>query len=71
MSDNVSFVILGMIDNYTVNSVDIDNRKAAKEAVLHLIKLGHKRYCDLWRSAASGHAQKILHGYQNALNSKI
>lgn len=71
MSDNVSFVILGMIDNYTVNSVDIDNRKAAKEAVLHLIKLGHKKIAYFGGPPHSGHAQKRLQGYQNALNENL
>ncbi|MBK7103743.1 MAG: LacI family DNA-binding transcriptional regulator [Ignavibacteriae bacterium] len=71
MSNNIAFVILGMIDNYTVNSVDIDNRKAAYEAVVHLIKLGHKKIAYFGGPPHSGHAQKRLLGYQNAMNENL
>lgn len=68
LNDNIPLVILGMLDNQSVNSVDIDNRKAAYEAVGHLIKLGHKNIAYLGGPPHSGHAQKRYLGYQNALN---
>lgn len=67
LSNNIPLVILGMIDNYSVNSVDIDNTEAAFEAVNYLISLGHTNIAYFGGPPHSGHAQKRLLGYQKAL----
>ncbi|MCB0749155.1 MAG: LacI family DNA-binding transcriptional regulator [Ignavibacteriales bacterium] len=67
--NNIPLVVLGMIDNTHFNSVDIDNKKAAFEAVTHLIKLGHEHIAYFGGPSHSGHAQKRLLGYQTALNT--
>ena len=47
--------------------VDIDNVKAAYDAVSYLIKLGHRRIAHLAGPLYSDHRQKRLDGYQQAL----
>lgn len=68
LNDEIPLIILGMIDNQSVNSVDIDNCKAAEEAVNHLIKLGHRKIAYFGGPPHSGHAKKRYLGYQLALN---
>lgn len=63
---NYSLVILGMIQNFLTNTVDIDNYKAAYDAVSYLIKLGHKNIAHLAGPIHSGHGQKRLEGYKQA-----
>ncbi len=60
-------VILGKIDSISANSVDIDNAKAAQDAVSYLIELGHSRIAYFAGPAHSGHAQKRMEGYKQAL----
>lgn len=67
LSTNFPFVVLGMIDNVSVNSVDIDNKMAAKNAVSHLIELGHTKISHFGGPKHSGHAKKRLSGYQQGM----
>jgi LacI family transcriptional regulator len=60
-------VILGNIKNYITNSVDIDNTKAAYDAVSYLIKQGHKKIAHFFGSFHSGHGEERLDGYKQAL----
>lgn len=66
LNANYALVILGMIQNYLTNTVDIDNQKAAYDAVSYLIKLGHKKIAHLAGPMHSGHGQKRLEGYKQA-----
>lgn len=67
LNDNFPLVILGAIQNYYTNSVDIDNAKAAYDAVSYLIKLGHTKIAHFAGPVHSGHGQKRLEGYKHAL----
>ena len=67
MNDNFPLVVLGEVKNYSTNRVDIDNSKAAYDAVSYLIKLGHKRIAHFAGPVHSGHGQKRLEGYTQAL----
>jgi len=67
LQDNFPLVVLGMIKNYHTNSVDIDNSKAAYDAVSYLIKLGHTKIAHLAGPVHSGHGQMRLEGYKQAL----
>ena len=48
ISENYPLVILGMVTNYVTNVVDIDNTKAAYDAVTYLIKQGHTKIAHLY-----------------------
>lgn len=67
INDNFPLVVLGRINNYFTNSVDIDNVKAAYDAVTKLINLGHTKIAHFAGPAHSGHGQKRLEGYRKAL----
>lgn len=67
LNANFSLVLLGTIQNYLTNSVDIDNFKAAYDAVSYLIKLGHTKIAHLAGPIHSGHGQRRLEGYKQAL----
>jgi DNA-binding LacI/PurR family transcriptional regulator len=67
LKENYPLVVLGEIVNYSTNIVDIDNFRAAYDAVSYLIKLGHKRIAYLAGPIHSGHGQKRLEGYKHAL----
>ena len=67
INDKFPLVVLGSINNYLTNSVDIDNVKAAYDAVTNLINLGHTRIAHFAGPAHSGHGQKRLEGYRKAL----
>ncbi len=67
INDNFPLVVLGGIKNYLTNSVDIDNIKAAYDAVSKLIELGHTRIAHFAGPAHSSHGQKRLEGYKQAL----
>jgi DNA-binding LacI/PurR family transcriptional regulator len=60
-------VVLGEVKNYSTSRVDIDNIKAAYDAVSYLIKLGHRRIAHFAGPVHSGHGQKRLEGYKQAL----
>ncbi|HLP18046.1 MAG TPA: LacI family DNA-binding transcriptional regulator [Bacteroidota bacterium] len=65
---NYPLVVLGEIQNYSTNSVDIDNFAAAYDAVSYLIGLGHTRIAHLTASMHSDHGKKRLEGYKQALH---
>lgn len=67
LKENYPLVILGEIVNYSTNIVDIDNFRAAYDAVSYLIKLGHTRIAHFAGPMHSGHGQKRLEGYKQAL----
>lgn len=60
-------VMLGMVKNYSINVVDIDNKKSAYEAVNYLIKLGHTEIAYFGGPAYSAHSQDRFEGYRQAL----
>lgn len=67
LNENYPLVILGEIVNYSTNIVDIDNFQAACDAVSYLIELGHRRIAHFAGPIHSGHRQKRLEGYKQAL----
>jgi LacI family transcriptional regulator/LacI family repressor for deo operon, udp, cdd, tsx, nupC, and nupG len=67
LNDNYPLVILGEIKNYSTSRVDINNINAAYDAVSYLIKLGHRRIAHFAGPVHSGHGQKRLEGYKQAL----
>ena len=67
INEKFPLVVLDRISNYLTNSVDIDNIQAAYDAVSYLIKLGHKNIAHFAGPAHSGHGQKRLEGYRQAL----
>ncbi len=67
ITDNYPLVILGEVKNYSTNIVDIDNISAAYDAVSYLIKLGHTKIAHFAGPVHSGHGQKRLEGYKQAL----
>lgn len=67
LHDSYPLVILGEVMNYSTNVVDIDNMKAAYDAVSFLIRQGHTRIAHFAGPVHSGHGQKRLEGYKQAL----
>jgi LacI family transcriptional regulator len=67
LSDKYPLVILGNVKNYITNVVDIDNTKAAKDAVTYLIKQGHTKIAHFSGSFHAGHGEERLDGYKQAL----
>lgn len=67
LNDSFPLVVLGEVTNYSTNRVDIDNIQAAYDAVSYLIRLGHKRIAHFAGPVHSGHGQKRLEGYKQAL----
>ncbi len=67
LNDSYPLVMLGVVTNYSTNVVDIDNVKAAYDAVSYLIEQGHTRIGHFAGPARSGHGQKRLEGYKQAL----
>jgi LacI family transcriptional regulator len=68
LKDNYPLVILGAVTNYPTNVVDIDNTKAAYDAVSLLIRNGHTKIAHFGGPVHSGHGQKRLEGYKQALS---
>ncbi|MCB0747964.1 MAG: LacI family DNA-binding transcriptional regulator [Ignavibacteriae bacterium] len=68
INDKFPFVILGKNENVKINSVDINNVKAAYDAVTYLIKLGHKKILHIAGPSHSGHGEKRIEGYKLALS---
>lgn len=60
-------VILGMVTNFLTNVVDIDNTKAAYDAVTYLINKGHTKIAHFAGPVHSGHGHRRLEGYRQAL----
>lgn len=67
--DEIPFVMLRNVVNYSINLVDIDNINAAYKAVNYLIKLGHKKIAFFSGPVHSGHNTERLEGYKKALNN--
>ncbi len=67
LNDDYPLVILGEVKNYSTNIVDIDNFKAAYDAVSYLINLGHTAIAHFAGPVHSTHGQKRLEGYKQAL----
>ncbi len=67
LKDEYPLVILGTVTNNTANIVDIDNFKAAYDAVEYLIRQGHTRIFHFAGPLHTGHGQKRLEGYRQAL----
>jgi LacI family transcriptional regulator len=67
LSENYPLVILGMVTNYAMNVVDIDNVKAAYDAVSYLIQQGHTKIAHLFWEVHSSHSMERLEGYKQAL----
>ena len=66
--DGFPTVLMGDLPNTNFCSVDVDNRAAAKLAVAHLLKLGHRRIaCITNASLVYTAAVERLEGYRDAL----
>jgi len=63
---NVSFVLLEEIRGIQANLVDVDNVQGAKEAVLHLMKLGHTHIVHFAGPEYSLHSQERVDGVRSA-----
>ncbi len=63
-------VLMGHLEGSHLPSVDVDNRAAAEQAVLHLISLGHRKIACITNAPASyTAAPQRVQGYLDALNS--
>jgi LacI family transcriptional regulator len=67
VKDRYPLVVLGTVPDYPINSVDIDNRKAAYDAVSYLIRKGHTKIAHFAGPVHTGHGRRRLDGYQQAL----
>lgn len=65
--DLYPLVMLGTVKNYATNIVDVDNVRAAFQAVSFLISLGHREIVYFSGPVYSAHSMDRLQGYQNAL----
>lgn len=63
---NVSFVLLEEIRGIQANLVDVDNVHGAKQAVLHLIELGHHHIIHFAGPQYSLHSQERVDGVRSA-----
>ncbi len=68
--DGVPIVLLGQIPGIDIPFVDVDNVKAAKMAVDHLLALGHRRMAMITNASLNYTASRArLMGYQQALEA--
>lgn len=67
LRDGYPLVTLNAVQNYVTNIVDVDNMRAAYNAVSYLIELGHKQIAYFAGPTSSVHSLERLHGYQQAL----
>ncbi|MCI0512138.1 LacI family transcriptional regulator [candidate division KSB1 bacterium] len=67
LREKYPLVMLGRVENYATNSVDIDNVQAAYQAVTYLIESGHQAIAHFAGPAYSAHTQDRLEGYRQAL----
>lgn len=63
---NVSFVLLEEIQGIQANLVDVDNIAGAKQAVRHLIELGHTHIVHFAGPEYSLHSQERVNGVRSA-----
>ena len=67
LRDKYPLVILGTVASEAINIVDIDNQKAAYDAVSFLIGKGHTKISHFAGPVNTGHGQRRLEGYKQAL----
>ena len=67
---DLAHVLIGTVQNFNTNVVDVDNEKAAFEAVTYLIELGHTKIAYLQGPSYSIHSENSLNGYQRAFHEK-
>jgi LacI family transcriptional regulator/LacI family repressor for deo operon, udp, cdd, tsx, nupC, and nupG len=67
IQDQGPLVLLEKVPNLAVNVVDIQNAKAAVQAVEYLIRLGHRRIAYYAGPGYSMHNQERLSGFQQAM----
>ncbi len=67
LRDKYPLVTLGEIKNYATNFVEVNNVKAAHQAVSYLIDLGHEDITYFAGPSYSGHSTDRLTGYKEAL----
>jgi LacI family transcriptional regulator len=67
LRDKYPLVMLGTVKNYQANLVNIDNVKAAYQAVSFLIRLGHTEIAYFSGPSYSAHSEDRLEGYRQAL----
>jgi LacI family transcriptional regulator len=63
-------IMNNLFDDNETNCIGIDNRVAAKEAVLYLIKLGHSKIATITGNLKTQSAVMRLDGYKEALAEK-
>ena len=69
--DGFPIVLIGHLPGVKICSVDVDNRGAAREAVHHLLSLGHRRIACITNAPLTSYtatAERLL-GYRDALES--
>lgn len=67
---DIPVVVMGYIPDSTLHSVDVNNLEAAREAVEHLISLGHRQIACITNAALPfTSAVQRLYGYRRALES--
>lgn len=67
---NFPTVLIGNLPNIPFPSVDVDNRSAAKQAVTHLVRLGHRQIGCITNASHLYHsAIERLAGYRQALEA--
>jgi len=67
LDDGVPFVLIGRYPDERVHYVDIDNVAAARMAVDHLIRLGHRRVATITGPLSMTSGQDRLEGYRQAM----
>ena len=67
----VPFVLIGRHTTYSdINYVDVDNRVAARDAVMYLLRLGYKRVATIAGSLKMIAGADRLSGYKDALKAR-
>jgi LacI family transcriptional regulator len=69
LEDRVPFVMVGRHPDDRVCYVDVDNVAAARMAVEHLIRLGHRRIGIITGPRSMTHVQDRVQGYRQALGA--
>jgi DNA-binding LacI/PurR family transcriptional regulator len=63
----IPYLVMNNVFSEAINYIAIDNKKAAKEAVQHLIKLGHERIATISGDLLTQAGKSRLDGYLEAL----
>jgi LacI family transcriptional regulator len=69
LHDDVPFILVGRHSDSRVGYVDVDNVAAARMAVEHLIRLGHKRIATITGPLSMASGEDRLVGYRQALEA--